>query len=60
LDRLEELKLNRVYAHHMLRNPASVRVLEEIRMKREGAFREQVLKWGIFEDVVLMAILHNG
>ena len=55
----QELKLNRVYAHHMVRNPASGRVLEKIGMKREGLLRQRVRKWGVFEDVVLMAILHE-
>lgn len=56
----EELKLNRVYAHHMVRNPASGRVLEKIRMKQEGLLRQRVRKWGIFEDVVLMAIIQDA
>jgi len=55
----EELQLNRVYAHHMVRNPASGRVLEKLGMKREGLLRQRVRKWGVFEDVVLMAILHE-
>jgi RimJ/RimL family protein N-acetyltransferase len=55
----EESKLNRVYAHHMVRNPASGRVLEKVGMKREGLLRQRVRKWGVFEDVVLLAILHD-
>ena len=55
----EELKLNRVYAHHMVRNPASGRVLEKLGMIREGLLRHGVRKWGVFEDVVLMAILQE-
>jgi [ribosomal protein S5]-alanine N-acetyltransferase len=54
----EELKLNRVYAHHMVRNPGSGQVLEKLGMRREGLLRQRVRKWGVFEDVVLMAILH--
>lgn len=54
-----QLNLNRVYAHHMVRNPASGRVLEKIGMKREGLLRQRVRKWGVFEDVVLMAVLHE-
>ncbi len=53
----QTLGLNRIYAHHMLRNPASGRVLEKIGMKREGLLRERVRKWGIFEDVAILAIL---
>lgn len=55
----EELQLNRIYAHHMVRNPASGRVLEKIGMKREGLLRQRVRKWGVFEDVVLLAILRQ-
>jgi [ribosomal protein S5]-alanine N-acetyltransferase len=55
----EELELNRVYAHHLVRNPASGRVLEKVGMKREGLLRQRVRKWGVFEDVVALAILHD-
>ncbi len=55
----EQLKLNRVYAHHMVRNPASGRVLQKAGMKREGLLRQRVRKWGVFEDVVLLAILRD-
>ncbi len=55
----KELELNRIYAHHMVRNPASGRVLEKIGMKREGLLRQRVRKWGVFEDVVLLAILRE-
>ena len=54
-----ELKLNRIYAQHMVRNPASGRVLAKIGMKGEGLLRQTVRKWGVFEDVVLMAILQD-
>ena len=43
----------------MVRNPASGRVLEKIGMKREGLLRQRVRKWGVFEDVVLLAILRE-
>jgi RimJ/RimL family protein N-acetyltransferase len=55
----EQLALNRIYAHHMVRNPASGAVLARIGMKQEGLLRQRVRKWGRFEDVVLMAILHE-
>jgi RimJ/RimL family protein N-acetyltransferase len=55
----EELKLNRIYAQHMARNPASGRVLEKIGMRREGCLRQRVSKWGVFEDVILLAILRE-
>jgi [ribosomal protein S5]-alanine N-acetyltransferase len=55
----EELGLNRIYAHHMVRNPASGRVLEKSGMRDEGLFRQRVRKWGRFEDVVILAILRT-
>jgi [ribosomal protein S5]-alanine N-acetyltransferase len=55
----ERLGLNRIYAHHMVRNPASGRVLAKIGMKKEGVLRQRVRKWGVFEDVVLLARLRT-
>jgi [ribosomal protein S5]-alanine N-acetyltransferase len=55
----QRLGLNRVYAHHMVRNPASGRVLVKIGMKAEGTLRQRVRKWGVFEDVVLLAALRD-
>jgi RimJ/RimL family protein N-acetyltransferase len=55
----EQLGLNRIYGHHMVRNPASGRVLEKIGMRQEGLLRQRVRKWDVFEDVVLMAILRS-
>ena len=53
----EALGLNRLYAYHMLRNPASGRVLDKNGFKQEGLLRQCVRKWGKFEDVALWAIL---
>ena len=55
----EALGLNRICAHHMVRNPAAGKVLQHIGMQREGVLRQRVRKWGIFEDVVLYAILRE-
>ena len=55
----ESLGLNRIYAHHMRRNPASGRVLEAAGMQQEGVLRQRVRKWGVFEDVVLYAALRD-
>jgi ribosomal-protein-alanine N-acetyltransferase len=55
----EGLGLNRLYAYHMLRNPASGRVLEKNGFKQEGLLRQRVRKWGQFEDVALWAILRQ-
>jgi len=53
----EMLGLNRLYAYHMKRNPATGRVLEKCGFQQEGMLRQRVIKWGIFEDVALCAIL---
>ncbi len=55
----EQLNLNRIYAYHFVRNPASGRVMQKLGMTREGCLRQHVRKWGAFEDLELYAIL-NG
>jgi [ribosomal protein S5]-alanine N-acetyltransferase len=55
----EHLNLNRIHAHHMVRNRASGRVLQKVGMKQEGVLRQRVRKWGVFEDVVALAILRE-
>jgi len=45
--------LNRIYAHHMARNPAAGKVLLAVGMQREGLLRQRVRKWSVYEDVVL-------
>lgn len=52
-----DLGLHRVQARHLVRNPASGRVLEKLGMRREGIHREAVRKWGRFEDVASYATL---
>ena len=54
-----ELALNRVHAHHMLRNPASGVVLHKIGMHAEGVLRQRIKKNGVFEDVALYGILRE-
>ena len=55
----DQLDMNRIYAHHMLRNPASGAVLAKLGLRREGVLRQRVMKWGVFEDVALWAILRD-
>jgi ribosomal-protein-alanine N-acetyltransferase len=55
----EQLSLNRICAHHMVRNPASGRMLTKIGMKHEGCLRQRVRKWGLFEDVIVLSILRE-
>ena len=53
------LSLNRIYAYHMVRNPASGRILQKNGFQSEGLLRQRVRKWGIFEDVMLLSILRR-
>jgi ribosomal-protein-alanine N-acetyltransferase len=51
--------LNRLYAYHMVRNPASAHVLASNGFRQEGVLRQRVRKWGRFEDVIIQAILRE-
>ncbi|MDJ0773117.1 MAG: GNAT family N-acetyltransferase [Mastigocoleus sp. MO_167.B18] len=53
------LHLNRIYSYHMTRNLASGRVLKKNGFVQEGILRQRVKKWGVFEDVVMVAILYK-
>ncbi len=54
-----QLSLNCIYAHHLARDPKSGHVLRKLGMKQEGVLRQRVRKWGVFEDLVLYAILRE-
>ncbi len=51
------LGLNRVYATHVPRNPASGRVMEKLGMQREGYLRSHAFAGGHYEDLILYAII---
>ena len=51
------LEVHRIAAQHLLRNPASGRVMQKLGMRREGVLRGAVRKWGRFEDIALYAAL---
>ena len=55
----EVLKLNRIYAYHFTRNPASGRVLEKVGMRYEGCRRQHTKKWDNFEDSIGYGILKS-
>ena len=54
-----QLKLNKIHAQVFVRNPASLRVLEKIGMKPEGLRPQQVLKWGVPEDIEEFGLLKS-
>lgn len=51
--------LRRVYAHYMVRNPASGRVMQKVGMSHEGTLRQHLRKGERFEDVALYGILRS-
>ena len=53
------LHLNRIQARHMLKNPASGRVMEKIRMKQEGILRQSLYRFGKFNDYAIWSILRD-
>ena len=53
----EDLRLNRIFAHHMTSNPASGKVMEKIGMKYEGLLRQHVIKWDKFMDLKIYGII---
>jgi ribosomal-protein-alanine N-acetyltransferase len=53
------LELNRICARHFARNPASGRVMAKIGMTAEGTARQDAIKWGNYEDLVLYGILRH-
>lgn len=55
----ESLGLEKIHAHHMIRNPASGKVMIHSGMKCEGLLRKHIKKWGIFEDVAFYGILRE-
>ncbi len=55
----QELKLHRLHAEHLERNPASGNVLQKIGMVNEGMAREHTMKWGSYENLVLYGLLRD-
>ena len=55
----EGLQLNRIHAVHFARNPSSGRVMEKSGMLLEGTARQDIMKWGKYEDLVSYAILRE-
>lgn len=50
-------KLNRIFATHMMRNPASGRIMEKAGMKLEGILRQHVMKWDVYEDIAMYGMV---
>jgi ribosomal-protein-alanine N-acetyltransferase len=55
----DKLKLHRVFAHYLARNPASGRVLAKLGMQQEGCLRGHRLKEGNYEDLIVCGITRS-
>ncbi|NWL88436.1 N-acetyltransferase [Paenibacillus sp. 79R4] len=55
----EEMKLNRIFARYLSKNPASGRVMSKLGMKYEGTLRQHVIKWDKYEDLVYYGLLKD-
>ena len=53
----EDQRLNKIYAAHFTRNPASGRILQKLGMHQEGTLRQHHRKWDEYVDSELYAIL---
>ncbi len=53
------LMLHRVEARYMVENAASRRVMEKLRMRFEGVYREAMLIKGLYRDIGVCAILRG-
>ena len=56
----DDLKLHRVYLHTFADNGPAIRLYEALGFCREGTLRQHVLKRGVFQDVVIMAMVQSG
>ena len=53
------LGLERIYAQHFSRNPASGRVMQKLGMRHEGHLRHHIQKRGQFEDLEIYGLLRQ-
>jgi RimJ/RimL family protein N-acetyltransferase len=55
----ERMDLNRIFAWHLTRNPASGRVMRKLGMTREGCMRQHAERWGRPEDMEFYGLLRQ-
>jgi RimJ/RimL family protein N-acetyltransferase len=55
-----ELKLSKISAAHIPRNPSSGRVLEKVGMLFEKIVHQGTMKWGQYEDLIWYSILRDN
>ncbi len=52
-----ELGLHRIASMHIVRNPASGKVMQKLGMQYEGTLRADTMKWGRYEDLCVYGLL---
>ena len=53
------MNLNKIFASHLKKNPASGCVMKKINMKYEGLLKQHVKKWDNYEDIVCYGLTKN-
>ena len=56
---LKELNMNKTFLKAFLFNKIAIHIYESLGFKSEGILRQEVLKKGKFEDVIVMSILRS-
>lgn len=54
----EVLDLHKIVARHFVSNPASGRVMQKMGMQHEAVLREEVLKDGVYHDMVVYGLIN--
>lgn len=54
-----KLGLNKIFAYHFSRNPASGRVMQKLGMAHEGHLKQHTKKWGVYEDEEIYGVLKS-
>lgn len=55
-----ELKLNKIWASVMTKNPASMKILTKLDFEKEGVFKQDIMKSGNYEDMVYYGLLRQN
>ncbi|MCQ6563061.1 GNAT family N-acetyltransferase [Paenibacillus mendelii] len=51
------LHLNKIHAAAMTKNPASSNVMIKVGMEYEGTFKQHIMKWDVYEDLVYYGLV---
>jgi RimJ/RimL family protein N-acetyltransferase len=55
----EDLNLNRIYLYVFLENARAIKAYESAGFIKEGVLRQAMYKNGLYNDIVLMSVLHS-